>query len=218
MDLGKMLAKLELVESLQDGRFHVWRETRGGLTSYPPDPSVARGHLAATVCLQMQLKPHIVHIVGHTEAHHATTADELIEACRIADGAISQCLLGLPDMTGDPRVQRRKDELLADAAILLGAIAELGSSGRDPFTDADVLARAVVIGLLDAPHLRGNAAARGRIVTRMIGGACLAVDPLYREPIAEVERVAQILLKPKRALGSKLALPKKRSYQHASVG
>ena len=74
MDLGKMLAKLELVESLQNEHFRVWRETRGGLTSYPPDPSVARGHLAATVALQMQLKPHIVHIVGHTEAHHATTA------------------------------------------------------------------------------------------------------------------------------------------------
>ena len=103
MDLGKMLAKLELVESLQNERFRVWRETRGGLTSYPPDPSVARGHLAATVALQMQLKPHIVHIVGHTEAHHATTAAELIEACRIADGAISQCLLGLPDMTARSR-------------------------------------------------------------------------------------------------------------------
>ncbi len=103
MDLGKMLAKLELVESLQNEHFRVWRETRGGLTSYPPDPSVARGHLAATVALQMQLKPHIVHIVGHTEAHHATTAAELIEACRIADGVISQCLLGLPDMTARSR-------------------------------------------------------------------------------------------------------------------
>ena len=29
MDLGKMLAKLDLVEGLQDGQFHVWRETRG---------------------------------------------------------------------------------------------------------------------------------------------------------------------------------------------
>jgi hypothetical protein len=68
MDLGKMLAKLELVEGLQNGHFRVWRETQGGLTSYPPDPRVARGHLAATICLQMQLKPHIVHIVGLTEA------------------------------------------------------------------------------------------------------------------------------------------------------
>jgi hypothetical protein len=192
MDLGKMLAKLALVESLQNGHFRVWRETRGGLTSYPPDPSVARGHLAATVALQMQLKPHIVHIVGHTEAHHATTADELIEACHIADGAISQCLLGSPDMTGDARVQQRKAQLLEEAALLLDAIAQLGSDG-DPYTDADVLARAVEIGLLDAPHLRGNAAACGKIVTRMVGGACLAVEPGSGEPIPEKERIARAL-------------------------
>jgi hypothetical protein len=193
MDLGKMLAKLELVESLHDGHFRVWRETRGGLTSYPPDPAVARGHLAATVMVQMQLKPHIVHIVGHTEAHHATTAAELIEACRIADGAISQCLLGLPDMTADPAVQRRKAELLDDAAVLLDGIARLGSEDRDPYTDEDVLARAAEIGLLDAPHLRGNAAGCGKIVTRMVGGACVAVEPGSGQPIPEVERVARAL-------------------------
>jgi hypothetical protein len=193
MDLGKMLAKLELVELLQNDAFHVWRETRGGLTSYPPDPSVARGHLAATVALQMQLKPHIVHIVGYTEAHHATTAAELIEACRIADGVISQGLLGLPDMTADPGVQRRKAELLADADVLLRAIAQLGPGDRDPYTDADTLARAVEIGLLDAPHLRGNAAACGKIVTRMIGGACLAIDRSTGWPLPETERVARAL-------------------------
>jgi hypothetical protein len=193
MDLGKMLAKLELVEGLQNEHFRVWRETRGGLTSYPPDPSVARGHLAATVTLQMQLKPHIVHIVGHTEAHHATTADELIEACRIADGAISQCLLGLPDMTGDAGVQRRKAELLAHAAVLLHAIAGLAPAGRDPYTDADTLALAVEIGLLNAPHLRGNRAACGKVVTAMVGGACLAIDRATGKPIPETERVAQVL-------------------------
>jgi hypothetical protein len=193
MDLGKMLAKLELVEALQNRAFRVWRETRGGLTSYPPDPSVARGHLAATVCLQMQLKPHIVHIVGHTEAHHATTAAELIEACRITDGAISQCLLGLPDMTLDPTVQHRKATLLGEARVLLEAIAGLGTGDDDPFTSPDVLARAVEIGLLDAPHLRGNAAGRGAIVTRIIGGACLAVESATGEPISETERVARAL-------------------------
>jgi hypothetical protein len=212
VDLGKMLAKLELVESLQFGkgdcpfeergtvpfsgqgsRFQVWRETRGGLTSYPPDPSVACGHLAATVTLQMQLHPHIVHIVGPTEAHHATTAAELTAACHITDGAISQCLLGLPDMTGDAKVQQLKAELLADAAVLLEAIAQLAPAGCDPYTDPETLARAVEIGLLDAPHLRGNAAGCGKIVTRIIGGACLAIDPDSGKPIPEAERTDKIL-------------------------
>ncbi len=193
MDLGKMLAKLELVESLQNDRFRVWRETRGGLTSYPPDAHVACGHLAATVCLQMQLRPHIVHIVGPTEAHHATTAAELIDACRITDGAIAQCLLGLPDMTTDARVQRRKAELLSEAAVLLDAIARLGTTGADPYTDPETLARAVETGLLDAPHLRGNAAGCGTIVTRMVDGACRAIDPATGMPLAEAERCTRLL-------------------------
>jgi hypothetical protein len=193
MDLGKMLAKLELVESLQGEHFRVWRETRGGLTSYPPDPHVACGHLAATVALQMQLKPHVVHIVGHTEAHHATTAAELIQACRIADGVISQCLLGLPDMTADVRVQRRKAELLADAALLLDAVTKLAPDDRDPYTDPETLARAVEIGLLDAPHLRGNAAGCGKVVTGMVGGACLAMHWTTGAPLGEAERITGAL-------------------------
>ncbi len=193
MDLGKMLAKLDLVEGLEGDHFKVWRETRGGLTSYPPDPHVACGHLAATVTLQMQLKPHIVHIVGPTEAHHATTATELIEACRITDGAISQCLLGLPDMTADPRVQRRRSVLLEEATILLNAIAELAPAGVDPYTDANTLASAVELGLLDAPHLRGNAAGCGKIVTRIVNGACVAISPETSKPIPEAERVEIIL-------------------------
>jgi hypothetical protein len=219
MDLGKMLAKLELVEGLQVEDFRVWRETRGGLPSYPPDPSVACGHLAATVTLQMQLRPHIVHIVGPTEAHHATTAAELIAACRVTDGAISQCLLGLPEMTADPRVQRRKAELLREAAVLLDAIARLAPAGADPYTDPDTLARAVELGLLDAPHLRGNAAGCGRVVTRMVGGACLAVEPGTDRPIPEAERVEQVFsrIEPQRHRGTEKRRPRIRRGKSGAV-
>jgi hypothetical protein len=96
-------------------------------------------------------------------------------------------------MTGDPRVQRRKTELLAEARLLLDAIASLGPPDGDPFTDPDALARSAEIGLLDAPHLRGNAAACGRIVTRMIGGACRTIDPETGTPISESERVERAL-------------------------
>ncbi len=98
-------------------------------------------------------------------------------------------------MTGDRGVQKRRAELRADAEILLQAIAELAPSDRDPYTDPDTLARAVEIGLLDAPHLRGNAAACGKIVTRMIGGACMAIDRSTGQPLAERERVARALVK-----------------------
>jgi hypothetical protein len=219
MDLGKMLAKLELVEALQGEQFRVWRETRGGLTSYPPDPSVACGHLAATVTLQMQLRPHIVHIVGPTEAHHATTAAELIAACRVTDGAISRCLLGMPDMTADARVQRRKAELLSEAAVLLDAITRLAPAGVDPYTDPDTLARAVELGLLDAPHLRGNAAACGTLVSRMVGGACLAVEPGTGQPIPETERVERVLarIEPQRHPDTEERRPRKRCENNGEV-
>jgi hypothetical protein len=76
--------------------------------------------------------------------------------------------------------------------LLLDAIGLLAPAGVDPFTDADVLATAAEIGLLDAPHLRGNAAACGKMTTRMINGACVAVDPATNRAISEAERVARV--------------------------
>ena len=46
--------------------------------------------------------------------------------------------MGLPDMTGDPRVQRRRAELVADARILLDAIAQLSPAGCDPMVAATI--------------------------------------------------------------------------------
>src|SRR5262249_10915091 len=71
--------------------------------------------------------------------------------------------------------------------------ARINQSDGDPFTDADTLARAVEIGLLDAPHVRGNQAGCGTIVTRMINGACLAVEGAAGKPIFETQRVKRIL-------------------------
>jgi hypothetical protein len=103
MDLAKMLAVMDMVRPLENENFHVWKQTRIGLLSHPLDPDAARGHLAAATYLQMALKPHIYHIVGHTEAHHAATAEDIIEASRIARRAIENAVRGAPDMTADPR-------------------------------------------------------------------------------------------------------------------
>ena len=106
MDLAKMLAVLELITPLAQGDdFRIWRQTRTGLLSYPLEPAAARAHLAASIYLQMALRPHIVHIVGHTEADHAATAEDVIEASRLARRAIDNALHGQPDMSADPRVQ-----------------------------------------------------------------------------------------------------------------
>jgi hypothetical protein len=206
MDLAKMLACLEIIAPLVDspsplggggqgeGGFRIWRQTRTGLLSYPLDLDAARAHLAASIYLQMALKPHIVHVVGHTEAHHAASADDVIGACKLARRAIENALRGQPDMTVDPAVQRRKEELIREAHVTLEAIRSLAESNvDDPLVDPATLARAVTSGALDAPHLRNNPFARGQIVTRIDArGACVAVDPETEEALSEDKRIGRI--------------------------
>ncbi len=192
MDLAKMLAVLEMVAELETEDFRIWRQTRTGLLSFPLDPEAARGHLAAATYLQMQLAPHIVHVVGHTEADHAATATDVIAACKVARRAIENAMAGAPDMTADPAVQARKAELIAETRLTLDAIRGLAAPAvDDPLADAATLAAAVEHGILDAPQLKGNPYARGTIVTRIDErGACVAVDPATGRVRSEAERLA----------------------------
>lgn len=194
MDLAKMMACLELTAPLSGPDFRIWRQTRVGLLSHPLDPEAARGHLAAATYLQMALHPHIIHIVGHTEAHHAASAEDVIVACKIARRAIENAQAGAPDMTFDPRLQARKQELVAEAQVTLAAIQAMAAPGAsDPLTDPHTLAQAVASGILDAPHLRNNRFARGDAVTRIDErGACVAVDPTTGRPLSERERLASL--------------------------
>jgi len=194
MDLAKMLACREMIESLADDGFHAYRQTRTGLPSYPVDQDGARAHLGASIYLQMALRPHIVHVVSACEADHAATDADIIHNCRAAHHVIAHCLRGMPEMEHDPTVARRKDELVAEARVLVDAIRQLADGPvEDPLTDPKTLTRAVTSGLLDAPHLKGSDIARGEIVTRIIDGACKAVDPVSQEALSERQRIDQIL-------------------------
>jgi len=73
----------------------VLRELRAGLFSMPVDPD-RRGAAGLDTRTAMLLAPDILHVVGHTEAHHAIGADELISSCPGASG-LDDALLGLPD-------------------------------------------------------------------------------------------------------------------------
>jgi methylmalonyl-CoA mutase cobalamin-binding subunit len=192
MDLAKALAQIELAESQMDDGFRIVRQTRTGLMSYPVDPDQARAQLAASIYLQMALRPAIVHVVGYTEAHHAASAEEVIASCRMARQVITNCVHGMPDMTADPVVQQRRRELVAEAMVIVEAVKQLGGGHvADPLIDVEVLARAVELGILDAPHLRGNPYACGRVQTRIIDGAGWAVDAQGR-PMGEEERMRRI--------------------------
>jgi len=192
MDLAKMLTVMDMIAPLERDNFRVWRQTRIGLLSHPLDPEAARGHLAASTYLQMALRPHIYHIVGHTEADHAATADDVIVASRIARRAIENAMRA-PDMTADPRVAERRARLAEEANALLDAIRSLsGPEAGDPFTDAPTLARAVTSGILDAPQLVNNKFGRGQVRTRIVNGACVSADE-NGNPISEKERLESLL-------------------------
>lgn len=173
MDLAKMLAVLEIIEPLRSENFRIWKETRIGLLSHPVDFDQARGHLASSTYLQMALKPHIYHIVGHTEAHHAATAEDVIESSKIVRRAIRNAQ-GAPDMTADPDIQERKSELVEQAWRKLDQIAnQSGVISKEPFSDPVVLAKSVTSGLLDAPQLKNNPFGLGKVKTRIFNGACI---------------------------------------------
>ncbi len=193
MDLAKMLAVLELIEPLTGPDFHIWRQTRTGLLSYPLDLAAARAHLAASIYVQMALKPHIIHIVGHTEADHAATGIDVIESATMARRVIENSLRGAPDMTADPAIQYRKVELMEQAQVLLEAIRKLGR-GRDmdPLTDPEALERAVTSGMMDAPQLKNNPFGRGLVRTQIFKGACEAVDE-RNNPLSELSRLSDFL-------------------------
>jgi hypothetical protein len=176
MDLAKMLAILEMIKPLENKDFRVWRQTRIGLLSHPLDPDSARGHLAASTYLQMALKPHIYHIVGHTEAHHAAIAEDIIQASKIVRRAITNAL-GAPDLSQADEVQTRKYILIREAARLIERIQLCAQiDGEDPLADPGTLTRAVTSGLLDAPQLINNKYALGKARTKIIRGASIAVD------------------------------------------
>ena len=192
-DLGKMLAKIELIEGLQDENFNIYRQARAGLASFPTDLCQAKGQLAASAYLAMAIEPHIYHVVGFCEAHHAAEADDVIESCKIVRGIIKNDFLGHIDLTKDASVQNRKRELIEEAEIILDGIKSLGRGIENPLSDPNTLVRAVKLGILDAPHLKGNSTARGELKTRMVKSALFAYDEENIRIIPEKERIETIL-------------------------
>ncbi len=194
MDLAKMLAKLELIEKLEDDSFTCYRMVRTGLASLSPDPAIAKGQLASSITIASALQPHIVHVVGYTEGDHAITADEIIESCKIARGVIENLKTGFPDLCSDERIQVRKNQLVSDATALLQAMTALADDNiADPLVDPRILTLAIRNGLLDAPHLEGNICAKGSLETRIMNGASNAIEVSTGRQLSEIDRIRRIL-------------------------
>jgi len=194
MDLAKMLAKVELIESLEDDDFKTYRQVRAGLASLSSDLDVAKGQLAASTYLAMSLKPHIVHVVGYCEADHAAKPEEIIESTKIVRGVIRSTLDGMVDMTKDTEVQERKHELIEEAKFLLNTIKNLYKESEDPWSDPKVLEDIIRRGIIDAPHLRGNPNAKGALETRIVDGKCIAYSKKLNRVVTEKERIEELLI------------------------
>lgn len=194
MDIAKMLAKKELITRLEDNNFRVLTQVRAGLSSFPVDLNKAKGQLAYSTFLGMALKPDLVHVVSFSEADHAADSQDIIESCQIARQVISNLTHGIPDYYADSSVRERKNQLLEEAGVLIKAIQNMGFRDiDDPLTEPVTLAAAIKTGLIDAPHLKGNKEAAGKLTTKMIDGACYAYDYENERIVNEEERIAGII-------------------------
>lgn len=188
MDLAKMLAKIKLIQPLEDGHFKVIRMIRTGLLAYPSDPDVAKGLLAASMFFGAYLKPDIVHAVSYTEAIRRATSKEIVETVKIVKKALSLAEMGTPDYLADPQVAERVEALVEEAQLIINAIAGLDRAKANPLADAEVLYQAVKTGLLDAPGLQGFSVAQGRFPTEIWEGCHVSVDGQGR-PLDEKGRL-----------------------------
>lgn len=191
-DIAKMLAKREIVESLQDNNFRVYRMVRTGLMSVPADPHAAMGQLSVSMFYGWSIEPHIIHVVAYCESMKRATSKEIIESVKMSKRAVNLAIRGIPDPLKDEWVRNEKDRIKDEAMMIIEAIKSLKNGKDEDLLDPEVLYRSVKIGVLDAPALKGFSVARGQVKTQIIDGLCRCVDD-SGTIISEKERLKNIL-------------------------
>lgn len=192
MDFARVLAMIEMVESLEDDTFKTYRQTRAGLPLFNADPYVAKGQLAASTFMQMAVKPHIMHVVGYCEADHAAGAEEIIESCKIVKGVIRHTLEDKFSMKKDEKIAARKEELISETKVLLDFIRNKYSYNPDPLMNPEILADVVKNGYMDAVHIVKGNKFKGDLHTTFVDGACVAYDKETHEVMNEATRLARL--------------------------
>jgi hypothetical protein len=159
-DLARSRALLRLVRGLQDERFSVTLQTRAGLDSLSAEPARAKAQLAAVTALMDDIEPHeprspqIIHVGSWTEATRFADPAVITESVQICRRALSEYRRlrargAIDDMGANKEVQRRTDELEADARAVIGAIERHIS---DPWSSAG-LHNMFAAGFLPVPYL-----------------------------------------------------------------
>ena len=200
-DLAKSRAMLQLVREMEDERFHVILQPRGGLDHFSHDLDKARAQLAAVTALMDDIEPHdsasppVIHVVSYCEASRLADPAAVDESIKITRHALEQYRKmrargQIDDMTRHPEVVSRTNELLAEARTVLAAIE---SSVPDACTP-EGLYRIFAGGFLPVPYLwecRGEFKDAVRWQTRPIRGSIRVVDGLGK-PLAAAERMLQV--------------------------
>lgn len=208
-DLAKMTAGLELARQITASAplpARIWRETRTGIDSLDPDPSIAKWQVARSTLLQMLVQPDIIHQVSYCEADHIATADDVIDTSKLIRRAVRLFRHHQADLLPflhAPPVLERKAFLLSEAETLLRQIARLSRLPLpfDPppplgalaphLADPTALIHAIEQGYMAAPGIFHPRYQVKNLVTgpnRYGGLDCL--HPHTFEPITEVERFA----------------------------
>ena len=127
-DLAKMKAAYELIEPItRHFNFNIIKETRGGLSSFPPNLNMAKGHLADSTKTQLYINPDIIHVVSYSEAHHEAKEGDIIESCEIVKQVIKNFnRYEQFDPFSDQKLLARKEEIKLGAMYNIFHFALLG--------------------------------------------------------------------------------------------
>lgn len=134
-DLAKGRAMIKLVRELEDDKFKVSLQTRGGLDYFAPDLEYAKIQLAAVTCMMDDLEPdnenspEIIHVVNYSEAVRLATPPIIKESIKITLAALHSYRFArkmgvVPNMKHDRDVQERYEALLYDARAAITLLEE----------------------------------------------------------------------------------------------
>lgn len=134
-DLAKGRAMIKLVRELEDDKFKVSLQTRGGLDYFAPDLEYAKIQLAAVTCMMDDLEPdnenspEIIHVVNYSEAVRLATPPIIKDSIKISLAALHSYRFArkmgvVPNMKYDRDVQERYEVLLYDARVAIRLLEE----------------------------------------------------------------------------------------------
>lgn len=134
-DLAKGRCLIKLVRELEDEKFKVSLQTRGGLDYFAPDLETAKIQLAAVTCMMDDLEPdnenspEIIHVVNYSEAVRLATPPIIKDSIRITLAALHQYRFArkmgvVPNMKYDRDVQERYDALMYEARAAIRLLEE----------------------------------------------------------------------------------------------